>query len=304
MRSVGKSYEVEVRQFAGDLSLLAVLGVGSIALTTSLAYALLGSHDLSTSTADSIGSASAMVIGILAATIALLAVVLVKPRPFDAVATVDGDHLLLARSGGNSRRRLSLRSLRHVYPVLDGEQYAVEFERWGGSVRLLASDRVGAEELAAAILGIERAPAAMARVRSRADYYHFVTTIMIWLLVYTSLCALPPAPLLGGLLLAVSLPLAVWVTLRAVPKQVLISAAGISIVHPLATRRILLAEIAAATVVDDDCIEIEGIGGGSLRIPELVDHPHDRSVSPSNPPAERLAAAITQLLEPAPARAA
>lgn len=286
---------MEVREITGELALLAVLGVASLALVAGLAYAVLGGDQAAMSTSGSIERAGRLIAFALLAGAVLLAAVLIKPRPRVVTAVAAPGELTLERAG--KRRRVSRRGLRGVNVVLDGDTACVELERRASTIRLVAASRDEAERLAGAFLGTGREPAATARVRRRADYYNFLVTAWMWLVAYGCVCVLPPAPLLGALLLAIALPITVWVTLRAVPAQVLASERGLAILHPLRVRRIPAEELAGARVVDDDRVLVLLTEGGALRISELVDHPHDRNVKTSNPPAERLAAAIGAIVE-------
>jgi len=277
---------VEVREAAGELGLLAVLGIASMALVAGLAYAVLGGSEFTLDTSASIERAGRLIAASLAAGFVLLALVLVKPRPrrSSAIATREGVVV--------GKKRIARRGLRSVVVVEDGGAFCVELERRLSTVRLVADSREDAEALAGAILGTAREPAAAARVRRRADYYNFLVTAWMWLVTYGCICVLPVSLPLGALLTAVAVPLTAWVTLRAVPAQVLVSAGGLMILHPLRSRRVPASELAGAKVIDDDKVRILFASGARLVVPELVDHPHDRAVTTSNPPAERLAAAV------------
>lgn len=294
--------EVEVREIASELALLAVLGIASLALVAGLAYAVLGGSQEAHSTSESIERAGRLISFALLAGAVLLAAVLLKPRPHVAIASAAEGVLTLERAG--KRRRIQKRGVRGVVSVLDGDTFCVELERRASTLRLTTRSRDDAERLAGAFLGTGREPAATARVRRRADYYNFLVTAWMWLVAYGCVCVLPPSPVLGAILLAAVLPLTVWVTLRAVPAQVLVSDRGLAILHPLRSRRIPAEEIAGGRVIDDDRVLVLLTEGKGFRIPELVDHPHDRNVKTSNPPAERLAAAIREIVEARALRAA
>ncbi|HEY0840482.1 MAG TPA: hypothetical protein VGD74_09880, partial [Vulgatibacter sp.] len=258
--------EVEVREIAGELALLTVLGVASLALVAGLAYAVLGGEQDFTSTSGSIERAGRLIAFALAAGAILLAAVLIKPRPRTVVAVAAPGTLGLERAG--KTRRISRSRLRSAHVVLDGDTACVELERRFSTVRLIAASRDDAERLAGAFLGTGREPAATARVRRRADYYNFLLTAWMWLVAYGCVCVLPPAPLLGAILLAIALPLTVWVTLRAVPAQVLASEKGLTILHPLQTRSVPADELAGARVIDDDRVLVILTDGKAFRIPE------------------------------------
>jgi len=278
--------EVEVREAASELGLLAVLGIASMALVAGLAYAVLGGAESTLDTSASIARAGRLIAGAVAAGFVLLALVLVKPRPRRAVAVATPQGVVV---GG---RPIARRGLRSVVVVQDGDAFCVELERSLSTVRLVADSRQDAEALAGTILGRPREPAATARVRRRADYYNFLATAWMWLVTYGAICVLPVSLPLGALLTALAVPLTAWVTLRAVPAQVLVSDGGLTILHPLRSHRVSAGELAGAKVIDDDKVRIVFTSGDRLDVPELVDHPHDRAVTTSNPPAERLAAAV------------
>jgi len=282
--------EVEVREVAGELALLAVLGIASMALVAGLAYAVLGGEEHTLATSDSIVQAGRLIAGSLLGGFVLLALVLVKPRPFRAVAVASPRGVLLGK------KRVARRRLRSVVVVEDAGAFCVELERLGSTVRLVASSRADAEALAGALSGVDREPAATARVRRRADYYNFLLTAWMWCVTYGCICVLPVSLPLGALLTAIAVPLTAWVTLRAVPAQVLVSEDGVRIHHPLRSRHVPANELSGAKVIDDDKVRIVFTSGDRLDVPELVDHPHDRGVTTSNPPAERLAAAVEALV--------
>lgn len=285
---------VLVRERASEVPLLLMAGLGSMAMVAGLAYALLGSSDQGLSTSDSIVFAGQMVIASLIATGVVLLWLLIRPRPYEANAIASPEGLVLETE--RTLRRLPIRRIRGLRVIIDGGEACVEFEKGTGSVRLFPSNQEEAEELAGALLGRERLPAAIVRIRRRSSYPLFITTISSWVLVYTSLCALPPAPLLGAILVAISLPVAVWITLRAIPMQLLVSAEGLSMVHPLSAERIPLAELAGAEVTDDSSVRVDLSTGERMEFHHLADHPLDARVTAANPPAVRLAAGIREIV--------
>lgn len=280
---------VEVRRAGNELLPLLVLGLTSMALVAGMAYAV---QEPDTST--SILLTAQVVFAVLGAGVVAMAIVILgRGRPYDAEAHAAPGEIVLERGG---RRSTVGRGARFAYVIRDGAQWSVELEERTGVTRLLVADRDVAERLAGAYAGRERVPAAIYRLRKKADYSLFVTTVTLWVLVYAGLVALPPAPVFGVILVLALLPPTVWVTLRAVPTQLLVSADGVTMIDPFRVRQIPAAEVADGRVVDDDTVRITLTTGESLRLPELADHPRDREARTSAPPAERFAASLRELL--------
>jgi hypothetical protein len=93
-----------------------------------------------------------------------------------------------------------------------------------------------------------------------------------------------------------TLPIASFVTLKAVPTQIVVEPRGITLLHPLRIDSIPAAEVVGGKVVDHDTVRIDLVSR-SLRWPELADHPHDRDVRTSEEPADRLEASLARLVE-------
>ncbi|AKU93276.1 DUF3093 family protein [Vulgatibacter incomptus] len=284
---------VEVRQGANDFATLSVLGFTAVGLTLALAFAVLGNHD-SLSTAESIALAGKVMVGCLTLASVVLVAVLVKPRPYSALATATEGGLVLEREG--STKRVRMRGFRRVQVIRDDGAFRVELEKPASIVKLTLTDGHEAERLAGALLGQERVPAATARVRMRAGYWLFLMTCWIWVLALSALCVFPISLGLGALLTAITVPAGVWITLKATPADILVSEAGVAILHPLGSRRIDAGSLSDAAVVDDNSARIVLADGERLRLPELADHPLDRGVSTANPPAERLVASVREIL--------
>lgn len=283
---------VERHEAATELLPLIVLGLGSIALTLVLAYTLLDG-EVGFATSDNIELAGKLVILTLALSGVALAIALLRPRPSEAVAVAGPEGLTL--SHGTKQHTFPTASIRHVLVLEEAQGWVVEVERRHSISRLHLRDGALAMRLGGALVGQEKLSPVASRVRRRAGYYLFVGACSLWILVYAALCVLPVAPILGLVLTGAILPIAVWVTLRAVPAQVVVSPAGVSILHVLGNRSFPLASLEAVEVVDDGCVLLRFQGGESLRIPELAEHP--RSPSPAGlPPAECLAQAAAPLL--------
>src|SRR5690606_17715665 len=118
-------------------------------------------------------------------------------------------------------------------------------ERRHTLTRLHLRDGALAMRLGGALLGKEKLEPVASRVRRRASYYLFVGACSLWIVVYAALCVLPIAPVLGLVLTGATLPIAVWVTLRAVPAQVVVAPAGVSVLHVLGDRSFPLATLEA-----------------------------------------------------------
>lgn len=279
--------EAEVHVSANEALQLGVIGVGSMALVLTLAFALLGG-ETTFATSGSIQEASKLVVACLAATMAAYLAVTLKPRPRSSriVATQDG----LAIDG---RAAIPASHLQKLQVLPSSDRWAVEIPRRTSLLRLVFSTRGDAERFAGALVGRDRLPAAVLRVRRKASYYVFVATISLWIVVYGALCALPGVPLLGTLLLGLLLPPALWVTLRALPSQIILREDGVAFLHPLGRTFLRREEIEKLVVADDDCLEVVLADGGSLRLPDLVNHPRDDGAhTRSASPAERLALAF------------
>lgn len=292
--------QVERREAATELLPLIVLGVGSIALVLSLAFALLGG-EATFATSGSIELAGKLVIFTLALSGLALAIALIRRRPSEAVAVASPAGLTL--SDGKRSQEFPSASIRHVLVLEEAGGWVVEVERRHTLTRLHLQDGALARRLGGALLGKEELLPVASRVRRRASYYLFVGACSLWILVYAALCVLPVAPILGLLLTAATLPIAVWVTLRAVPAQVIVAPAGFSVLHVLGDRSFPLSSIEAVEVVDDGCVLLRLHDGEVHRIPELAEHP--RGPSPSGlPPAECLAQAAAPLVRTERIRAA
>jgi len=280
---------VEVRRAGNEILPLLVLGLTSMALVAGMAYAV-----QETDTSASILRTAQVVFGVLGSgVVAMALIVLGRGRPYDATATAAPGEIAIEHGG---KRKVVGRGARFVYVIRDGDRWSVELEERTGVTRLLAESRDEAERLAGAFAGRDRVPATIYRLRKKADYYLFVTTVTLWVLVFAGLVALPPAPVFGVVLLVLLLPPTAWVTLRAVPTQLLVSPDGIVMIDPFRVRQIPAAEVADGRVVDDDTIRITLTTGESLRLPELADHPRDREARTSAPPAERFEASLRELL--------
>jgi hypothetical protein len=280
---------VEVRRAGNELLPLLVLGITSMALVAGMAYAVQEAD-----TSASIVRTSQVVFAVLGGgVVAMALVVLGRGRPYDAIAHAEPGAITIEHGG---RRKVIGRGARLVYVIRDREQWSVEIEERTGVTRLLVADRDEAERLAGAYAGRERVPTALYRLRKKADYYLFVTTCTLWVLVYAGLVALPPAPVFGVILVLATLPPTVWVTLKAVPTQLVVSPDGLTLIDPLRVRHVHADDLADGRVVDDDAIRITLKNGESLRLPELSAHPRDRDASTSSPPAERFEASLRELL--------
>jgi hypothetical protein len=225
--------------------------------------------------------------------LAMAVVVLGRGRPYDAVASATPGAIVVDRGG---RRKVLGHGARFVYVIRDGDRWSVELEERTGVTRLLTSSREEAERLAGAFAGREHVPATLYRLRKKADYYLFVTTILLWILVYAGLVALAFAPVFGAIIVLALLPPTAWVTLRAVPTQLLASPDGLTLIDPFRVRQIPASQLGDARVVDDDTVRITLTTGESMRLPELADHPRDSDARTSAPPAERFEASLQQLL--------
>lgn len=285
---------VESREVATERLPLIVLAVGSIALVTSLAYLLLGGG-LEFATTGSIQNAGRLVVATLTATAIALALALIRPRPSEAVAIGSPEGLEI-RTGKRSRK-IPVAAIRHVLLVRTKTGWAVEVERKNSLTRLYLAeeDEALAGRLAGSLVGKATLQPVVERVRRRASYYLFVATCSMWIVVYAAICVIPPAPVLGLLLVAVTFPFAAWVTLRAIPAQVVISGDGLSVLHPLGNEIIPIEELERVEVVDDGCVVVHTKEGATLRIPELAEHPRDE-ITLEVPPAERLANAAQEVL--------
>lgn len=282
--------DVEVRQAGNEILPLAVLGLTSMALVAGMAWAV-----QEPDTAASITLTAKVVFAVLGGGIAaFFAVVLSLGRPRDATAEADASGLTL--TAGGKRKRIPAGKMRLVYVVRDGDRWSVEIERHTRVTRLLLSDRDEAERLAGALVGAERIPTALHRLRKKADYYLFVTTISLWVLVYAGLVALAFFPLFGAIVTAILLLPAVWVGLKAVPTQIVVSPRGIAFIHPFGIDQIDAAEVVNGRVVDDDAVRITLANGTSIRLDELQDHPRDREARTSQPAAERMEASLRELI--------
>ncbi len=280
---------VEVRRAGNELLPLLILGTTSMALVGGMAFAVQEAH-----TATSILRTAQVVFAVLAAGILAMAlVVLGRGRPYDAVAHAAPGEITLEHGG---KRKVVGRNARLVYVIRDRERWSVELEERAGVTRLLVADRDEAERLAGVYAGRERVPTALYRLRKKADYYLFVTTCSLWVLAYAGLVVLPVVPVVGVLLVLATLPPAVWVTLRAVPTQLLVSDDGLTMIDPFRVRQVPAADLVDGRVVDDDTVRITLRNGESLRLPELADHPRDRDARTSSPPAERFEASLKELL--------
>src|SRR5690606_13036640 len=106
----------------------------------------------------------------------------------------------------------------------------------------------------------------------------FVSTVCSWILVYTALTALPVSFWLGLILTSVTTPIAVWITLRAVPAMILVSATGLSVRHPLGGLEVPTPELVEAAVTDDTSVSVAIATGEPLEFHGLADHPLDTGV--------------------------
>ncbi|WP_373047807.1 hypothetical protein [Vulgatibacter sp.] len=283
---------VEVRKAGNELLPLLVLGLTSMALVGGMAYAVQAPD-----TATSIARTAKVVFAVLGGGIlAMVAVALSRGRPFDAVAEVTDGGVFLVHGG---KRRAIPPGFRTVYVIRDGDRWSVEIERRASVLRLLAESREEAEAIAGALAGTERIPAALYRLRKKAEYALFVSTCTLWVFVYAGLVALPEAPIFGVLFTLALLPPTIWVTLKAVPTQLVVAPYGLMIIDTWRVRQVPTAELVDGRVVDDDAVRITFTNGASLKLTELADHPRDREAKTSSPPAERFEASLQQLLRPA-----
>lgn len=277
--------QAEVREVGNELLPLLVLGLGSMALVLGLAFAVQEPRP-----ALSIALAGKVAVATLGASVLLLALIFaLRPRPavVEVEATPEGVSL--------GSRRIPAGKIRLAYVVRDRDRWSVELERPLGATRILLDDRDQAERLAGAILGREREPAALVRLRRKAHYYLFVGVCTLWVMVYAGLVVVPFVPVAGILMVLAILPFAVWAALAAVPTLVLLSPAGMTFLRPHRVKRIPASEIAGGREVDDDCVRVELLQGGSLRLDELNAHPRDRDASTAAPAAGRLEAALRSL---------
>lgn len=284
---------VEVRESAAELPLLMMAGLGSMTLVAALAYSLLDPNDSGHETTGSIIFAGKLIIWSLSAFGVALVALLIKPRPYDGQAIADVDGVELIRGG--KRRKIAARSLRSVRAILDGDHAYVELERRLSVVRLRPAGIEEAERLAGVLVGREELPVATVRVRRRASYPLFISTVSSWVMVYTSLCALPLLLWLGAILTIITTGIAGWITARAFPTQILVSREAITFLHPLRTSQVPLEQVAGARVVDDNAVAIIDRQGGAAVIDHLADHPLDRAVTAAYPPSQRLAEGIQAL---------
>lgn len=274
----------EVREVANEALQLLVLAVGSMALVFALAFALLGG-ETTFATTGSIETASQWVVGILVAT-GLAYLVASRRRPpgrFELRAAPDGLWI-------GDKKRLGPVAPEKVLVIASGARWAVELSGRATLVRILFDERDEAERFAGALLGRERLAAADLRVRQKASYIVFVLTISAWVLVYSAICVLPLVPVLGAILLAFLLPPALWVGLRALPAQWVVSGGSVIRQHPLGATTWPRHEIRRTLVSDDDCLELVLADGDVVRVADLVHHPRDPVVSDS--PSTRLANAV------------
>src|SRR5690606_26587228 len=117
----------------------------------------------------------------------------------------------------DGKRRLRAGAIRHAYVIRDGDRWSVEIERLFGALRLLTDDQEAAERLAGRLRGVDRASTAVYRLRKKAHYLLFTSTIFAWSAVFAGVFAMAVNWMLGLILVAFTLPVALWVTLRTVP---------------------------------------------------------------------------------------
>ena len=276
---------VEVRKAGNELLPLLVLGLTSFALVGGISFAIRLED-----TAESITASAQVAVTVLSlGALAMFAIILSRGRPYETTAHFAPGTV---RLGDHER----VKPGRAIFVLRDGDRYSVEVEYLASTLRLLCDDRDAAERLAGALAGKERVPTALYRLRKKADYYLFATTCCIWVLGFVGLVALPFVPVAGVVLLVISVPPAVYVTLKAVPTQVVVAPDAITLLHPLRVQRIPAIEVTSGRVVDDDSVRIDLRSGESLRLRELSDHPRDREATTSAPAAERLASALRELV--------
>jgi hypothetical protein len=276
----------ELRKVGNELAPLAILALTSMLLVGGMGFAV-----QKTETAASITRSAQVILGALTfGLLALAALVLSRGKPREVIASASPAAIVI---GGS--RRIDRSSIRHAYVIRDGERWSVELERLFDVVRLLTPDRAAAERLVGELRGTERAPAAVHRLKKKAHYLLFSSTCVAWTCVFASVVAFAFVPVAGALLMLATLPVAVWVTLKAVPAVVVVEPAGLTLLHPLAVRSIQNERIVGSAVIDDDAVRIDLVDERSMVLDELANHPRDREAHTSAPPAERFAASLSSL---------
>lgn len=277
---------VEIRRAGNEVLPLLILGVTSTLLVLGMAYAVqepdtmasvvLTGQVVFVTLAFGIGTMGALVLG------------RGRVREADVEATPDG----LAIGG---KLAISRKKMRYVYVIEDEGRYAVEIEGKTGVTRLISSDRDVAERLGGALTGKERLPTALFRLRKKAHYYLFSTTCLAWIAAGSALVAFTFAPVIGAVLILCTLPPTAWITLKAVPTQIIVSSEGLAFIHPLRFELVPVATLAGGRVVDDNAVRVFLQDGGSLDLNELSDHPRNRDTRTSVEPADRLERSLLEL---------
>ena len=280
-------HRFEMHNVANELAPLLILATTSLLLVGGMAFAV-----QNTDTAASITRSGQVIFGSL--TFGLLAMAFLvfgRGRPRDVTASADEAGLVL-----DGKRRVRSSAIRHAYVMRDGARWSVEIERLFGSLRLVTGDQEAAERLAGRLRGVERVPPALHRLRKKAHYLLFSTTIFAWSFVFAAVITFAFNAIAGLILIAATLPVALWVTLRTVPAVVVVEQSGVVILHPLKERTIRASEIASAAVVNDDAVRLY-LPDEQLTLTELANHPRDREARTSAPPAERFEASLRQIVD-------
>lgn len=279
---------VELRRAGNEVVPLLVLGMTAVLLVLGMAYAV-----QEPDTAASVILTSQVVFVTLAFGILTMGgLVLSRGRVKETEVEATPDGLVI---GG--ALRIPRKRMRYVYVIEDEGRWSVEIEKGAGVVRLILADRDEAERLAGALVGRDHLPAALFRLRKKPHYYLFSTTCLVWIAAGSALVAFTFAPLMGAILIGCTLPPAVWITMKAVPTQIIVSSEGMAFLHPLGFKVIAAEELAGGRVVDDNAVRVFLADGGYLQLNELSDHPRNRDARTSVEPAERLEFSLTKLAE-------
>lgn len=278
--------KVEIRKAGNEVLPLLILGVTSILLILGMAYAVQEPD----TTASVILTGQVVFVTLAFGIVAISALVLGRGRVREADVEATPDGLLIDGKLSVPRKRM-----RYVYVIEDEGRFSVEIERGSGVTRLLTPNRDEAEKLGGALTGRDRLPTALFRLRKKADYYLFSTTCLVWIAAGSALVAFTFAPLIGAILTLCTLPPAAWITLKAVPTQLIVSSEGLALIHPLRFELVPAEQLAGGRVVDDNAVRVFLQDGGSLQLNELSDHPRNRDTRTSVEPAVRLEDSLVRL---------